>query len=244
MDAAAPRPLGIRVLDSASVGAFAFLVVAIAIRIGSLPRGGAMAVLVLGGLGLGYLLADLVSAIVHWAGDTFFREDTPLIGRAFIHPFREHHRDPRAITRHGFLEVNGNNCLALMPLLLPVWALGAGDAAGGIPLPFAQATALGFSLTTFATNQFHQWAHLPSSARPWLVHRLQATGFVLSPRHHARHHAPPHRIAYGITAGWFDPLLDRSRVFERLESRLRSLVESPSCGQGNHGDPFAGSRPA
>ncbi|RPH48210.1 MAG: hypothetical protein EHM91_04630, partial [Planctomycetota bacterium] len=55
----------------------------------------------------GYALADVASGLTHWFCDSFFREDTPCIGRVLIHPFREHHRNPTAMTRHGFLELTG-----------------------------------------------------------------------------------------------------------------------------------------
>jgi hypothetical protein len=213
------RPISLRLLDLVSVIGFAAVTGALAVRLLSVPWQAPHLLHIVLGAGVGYILADIVSGVVHWFCDTFFHEDTPVIGRAFIHPFREHHVDPLAITRHDFLEVNGNNCLALLPLLLAVWFLGAPNAGDAVPALFWQSMALGFALATFATNQFHKWAHQerPSAVVRW----LQGTGLVLSPAHHRQHHSAPYRQAFCITAGWLDPLLDRYRIFERIERLAR-----------------------
>ncbi|MFO1478963.1 MAG: fatty acid desaturase CarF family protein [Turneriella sp.] len=61
--------------------------------------------------------ADFVSGLVHFLADTYGSVNTPLLGKTFIFPFREHHVDPLAITRHGFLETNGANSIISLPVL-------------------------------------------------------------------------------------------------------------------------------
>jgi ubiquitin-conjugating enzyme E2 variant len=148
----------------------------------------------------GYLGADLASGVVHWFCDNFFEEDSPLIGPLFIHPFREHHRDPEGMTHHGFLELTGNSCLAMIPALAAVlwWR----DSLG----VFSKATVVFLCLASFATNQFHKWAHARTA--PAVVLALQRWRIILPPAHHRRHHENGYSGAYCITNGWMSGSLD------------------------------------
>ena len=75
---------------------------------------------------LAYLASDFVSGFVHWLADTYGTEQTPFWGPKFVKNFREHHRDPKGITRHDFIETNGDNCLVCLPVLaLGLWVLPA-----------------------------------------------------------------------------------------------------------------------
>ena len=64
--------------------------------------GGGDGLLLIAALGLGIAAADFITGFLHWLCDTYFAEDTPIIGPAVIEPFREHHRDPLAMTRRAF----------------------------------------------------------------------------------------------------------------------------------------------
>jgi hypothetical protein len=129
---------------------------------------------------LAYLAADLASGFVHFLADNFGSEETPILGPNFIEPFRDHHVDPKGITRNDFVDNNGNNCLVSLPPMLLVWLL----------VPIAT-TAWGYlfgafflmvCLAVFLTNQFHKWAHMDTP--PGWVARLQGWGLVLSKEHH------------------------------------------------------------
>jgi plasmanylethanolamine desaturase len=87
----------------------------VAVRVWRVVHSPADALAVFIMLAAGYLLADLLTGLVHWFCDTFFDEATPLIGPGLIAPFREHHRDPLLMTRHGFLELTGSSFRAHAP---------------------------------------------------------------------------------------------------------------------------------
>jgi plasmanylethanolamine desaturase len=183
-------------------------------------------------LAAGYFLADAMTGTVHWFCDTFFEETTPVIGRALIAPFREHHRDPLAMTRHGLLELTGNSCLALAPLLALFLVLTPAR-----PRVALDALVLALAGAAGATNVFHRWAHEPSP--PPGVRWLHRLGIVLTPSRHAQHHKPPFAAAYCVTSGWMNAACDRLKVFSRAEAVLSSLG-LPS--HGSHRDQTPGER--
>lgn len=189
-------------------------------RLGSMPAPQEFPLLVAAG-GLGLLAADLGTGLVHWLGDRCFREETPWIGRVLIQPFREHHVDPLALTRHSFLEVTGNNALLLLPVMACVawWAPAFGrEALASSLVMFLWCGAW----LAFASNPIHRWAHLPRVPAP--VAWLQHTNILLSPAHHARHHRGAHDSHYCVATGWMNPIADRLGLFRALD-RLRAKPE-------------------
>jgi plasmanylethanolamine desaturase len=202
-------------LDAIAVLAVVAALAILAWRIGNGMRTLADAVTALILLTAGYLLADLLTGFVHWFCDTFFDETTPVLGPGLIAPFREHHRDPLLMTRHGFLELTGSSFRGMAPLLAAfVWF--------GEELPIA-VLAFTFALTTgaVATNLLHRWAHDP--APPAFARVLHRLGIVLTPKRHERHHAPPYAAGYCVTTGWMNPLCERLRIWKLAEAAFVSL---------------------
>jgi ubiquitin-conjugating enzyme E2 variant len=151
--------------------------------------------------------------LIHWFCDRFLEEHTRLIGPVLIRPFREHHRDPLAMTSHGFLELTGNSCLGLLPVL----ALGGAGAAGAC----VDALLLAFAAGVVVTNLLHKWAH--TATPPALVGWLQRCRLVLTPAAHATHHRAGYAGGYCVTTGWLNPLADRLRLFDGLDLAVAAL---------------------
>ncbi len=171
---------------------------------------------------VGYVAADFMSGLVHWIGDTWGDPSLPIVGQYFIRPFREHHVDQTAITRHNFTETNGANCLATMVVLLPTILLLFGSASPAV-LGF-HVFAFAMTMGVFGTNQFHKWSHLPSDRRPKAIQLLQSLGLILGPNHHAKHHAAPHDTYYCITVGWLNPILSKIKFFTGVEKLITKLT--------------------
>jgi hypothetical protein len=214
-----PYGRGHRALEIASI-AFMFLALGwVAVRVATADCSGGDWLRISSAVIGAYLISDFLSGFVHWAGDTVGDENTPLFGANFVRPFRYHHVDPKDITRHDFVETNGNNCIVAAPFLILV-ILVMPKAPG--PLFHTSVVVACTAFFVFCTNQFHKWAHTESPAG-W-VRALQRAGLILSPEHHALHHEAPQDKCYCITVGWMNPLLDRTRFFRLCEAAIARVL--------------------
>jgi ubiquitin-conjugating enzyme E2 variant len=203
----------VRRFEIASIVAFALSMAWLAWRIA--PRVIQSPWLALTAFMVGFVAADFVSGFVHWAADTWGTPEWPIIGKALIRPFREHHVDEKEITRHDFIETNGNNCfISIFPAV----------AAALLPDGWFFGAAMGFALclAIFGTNQFHKWSHMDEP--PPVVRLLQRASLILPPDHHAVHHSAPYAKYYCITVGWLNEALHRVRFFQGLERMISGLT--------------------
>ena len=168
----------------------------------------------------GYVGSDFGSGFVHWGFDTWGSVYTPVLGKNFIRPFREHHFDEKAITRHDLIETNGNNCLVALPVLSMalVPSVGPGHAIGTFFSTFLLFVCVG----TMLTNQFHKWSH--EEAPPAFATLLQRWHVILPPDHHTIHHTAPYDSHYCITTGWLNGPLAAMGFFRRLERIITAVT--------------------
>lgn len=168
--------------------------------------------------GLGMLAADVLSGLIHWFADSYGSVDLAVVGKMFIRPFREHHIDPTAITRHGFIETNGHNYLTMLPgyciamynfLYLPTSHV--------IEWYFTYCFLQALALFVIFTNQIHKWSHTHRGLPRW-VKLLQDLHIILPRQHHRVHHVAPHETYFCITTGWCNFPFEKLRFWAALEA--------------------------
>ena len=186
-----------------------------------------LAVVIIVGAPVAWILADFVSGLIHWFADTYGADDTPLFGPWLIKPFRQHHQYARDICTHNLVLTIGNSCTGAAPLQVGLLYLLLSDEDVSIT---SAALAFVFNLFTMAmvaTNVLHKWAHAEKTN--WLISRLQRSRVFLSPAHHNLHHTKPFDSHYCITNGWLNPLLERIRFFRTLEATLSAIGIKPNA---------------
>jgi len=171
---------------------------------------------------LGYISADFISGMVHFLADTFGGINTPFLGQSFIGPFREHHVDPKGITRHDFIETNGNNCIVTFPIVLIYYYFARPELS-----MYHLGTSIFFLtlvLAIFLTNQFHKWAHLDNPNL--FIRLLQKSHLILSIPNHSVHHTIPFDKYYCITSGWLNPFLEKIGFFKKLKALIIRITSA------------------
>ncbi|XP_037904211.1 plasmanylethanolamine desaturase, partial [Hermetia illucens] len=172
----------------------------------------------------GIITADFGSGLVHWAADTWGSVDLPIIGKAFLRPFREHHLDPTSITRHDFIETNGDNFMVAVPLLATLAYKFLTRSNHEIQQDFAWSAYLFLcSIFVAMTNQIHKWSHTYWALPRWVLF-LQENHIILPRRHHRIHHVAPHETYFCITTGWLNWPLEKIRFWPSLEIVIEYLT--------------------
>jgi ubiquitin-conjugating enzyme E2 variant len=165
--------------------------------------------------GLSMVVADLISGIVHWLADTWGTVEIPILGPTLIKNFREHHSDPKALTRKGLIETNGDNCMILLPAQIGALFMPIEDGSPGWIVFYT--FVLSFTFWIMVTNQHHKWAHFEDSELSAPVRFLMRLHVILPTWEHRIHHTIPFESHYCITNGWLNRPLAWMGFYRKLE---------------------------
>lgn len=164
----------------------------------------------------GWIIADFFCGSVHWLADTWGSPDIPIVGPALIRPFREHHADQLAMTKHNFIETNGATSLLGIPSLILCLFIPIGPQNSFLSFVFF--TLFFITLFGLLTNQIHKWAHTHDA--PKFIRLLQDKHLILNPIHHQTHHTAPFNKYYCITSGWLNSFLTTINFFPYCEKLI------------------------
>jgi len=164
------------------------------------------------------------NSLLHWTADSWGSLKSDNLWSAwFIRPFREHHLDPTSITRHDFVETNGDNFMMVIPLLLINLAVLTTSLIESQNVFFPALYLLMLSFSIGITNQVHKWSHTYFGL-PMVVRLLQRAHLILPKQHHRIHHVTPHDTYFCITTGWLNPLLHYVDFWKKLEHIVTFLT--------------------
>jgi plasmanylethanolamine desaturase len=211
-----------RAAEVASIITFFSLTLAIAVK--TLAFWSTHKWLILAAAAFGYILADFVSGFVHWMADTWGSADMPVLGKTLVRPFRQHHVDPKAMTRHDYIETNGANCMVSLPVAAMCLCIPLHIEGWVAPALLVTVSLGSMIFWVMMTNQFHKWAHLDPAELPAIVRWAQRSHLILPIAHHGKHHTPPFDTYYCITNGWLNYPLAKIGFFRFLERVMMSLT--------------------
>ncbi|KAG8365078.1 hypothetical protein BUALT_Bualt18G0066800 [Buddleja alternifolia] len=157
---------------------------------------------------LGYVLADLVSGVYHWAMDNYGSPETPVIG-SIIYTFVDHHQHPMELNKCDTAALLYQAAGVATAVFLPV------NICSNDPVLLAFVGVLsGFGIFNI---KFHTWAHTPKRKLPPLVAALQDAGIIVPWSQHGAHHRPPLNTNYCSVSGICNRVLDKYKVFMAME---------------------------
>ena len=172
-------------------------------------------------VGLAYWTSDLGTGIFHWSVDNYGSKSTPLLGKV-IDAFQGHHKYPWTITKRQWANNIHTTCLAPLVFTTPTLLLNE----RATDLIFVSV----FTAMIVLSQQFHAWSHMKKSELPQAVLAAQDLGLLIRRRDHGQHHKAPFEGKYCIVSGAWNPVLDDSGFFRKLEMVIfKATGVAPRC---------------
>lgn len=162
-------------------------------------------------IALGLLLADLVTACVHWSVDNYASRDWPLIGPHYVAYAHDHHDNPLEILELSFIRCHWFILTFSTVMAVFLFAIDG--------LNTLTVSALIFGA---CTNLIHGWSHRSREANGPVITFFHRFGILQSPKHHDRHHSEE-SSNYALLTDFINPVLEWSGVFPFVEKCLAAI---------------------
>lgn len=163
------------------------------------------------------IVVDFVGGAVHWAEDTFWTTDTPIVGKWLVAPNIIHHTPDGAnyFMRHHWAHSSWD--------LLTAASLGIGV---GYFFGINIWQFYAFIFVGVFSQQVHRFSH-SSKKNPFLVTVLQKLRIIQDRKHHWGHHSGDKNTRYCVITPWVNPVLDRLHFWRGLERLLVPILKAP-----------------
>ena len=153
------------------------------------------------------LTADFVAGAIHWAEDSYIREDTPVLGKLVAKPNIVHHHYPRYFTRLNWWQSSWDLVILSGALVLGAWALGC----------LTWRVWL-FAILSVNANEIHKWEHRTRKENGRIISFLQDIRLLQTPQHHAIHHTDPKSTHYCTITNVLNPFLEGIHFWQAMET--------------------------
>lgn len=162
-------------------------------------------------------LADFVTGVVHWLEDSYWSEDTPILGKWIVTPNLAHHSNGQAFLQKTWWQSSWDLILI----------------SGGLVLATLYFHHFTWEIALFAAisanaNLIHRWAHMTDKNphKPVIIRWMQKIYLLQTPMHHGQHHRKPNNSHYCTVTNWLNPLLDHIKFWRALETCFKLPTSS------------------
>jgi ubiquitin-conjugating enzyme E2 variant len=164
------------------------------------------------------LLVDIIAGGVHWAEDTFWTEETPILGKLLIAPSIVHHAKggENALLQKHWARSSRSLLIIAPTLLFGAWLLG-----------ILTWQVWLFVIVGACSQQVHRFSHTPTVRTPAFIRLLQRYRIIQAPAEHWRHHRGEHNTHYCVVTPYSNPILDRIGFWRGLERVLVPIFGAP-----------------
>lgn len=164
-----------------------------------------------------WLLADVMTGLVHWWEDHYLVDHSPYRLLAMISKDNSlHHSNPEGMSKFSYWGNLSTSAPYAWGLALVCWSLNS-----------PTFLWVAFFFAGWA-NLVHRFAHTPRSQVPRWIQLMQWSGLFIRPAHHAVHHRHKGQmirkedssVRFCPMTSWMNPLLDYIKFFSTIEYLL------------------------